>query len=198
MSSALQQTALTELADGALARRVMAAAPAIDGAAEAEICRRFWPRVRLYGLKHLRDPAAAGDLVQDVLMLTLQRLRAARVRDPERLASFVLGTCRQMVIDLRRGQRRRQELLNVYADDVPMPAPETAAPSLDLERLAACLERLSERERAVVLMSFYDERPAAEVAHDLSLSPANVRVIRHRGVRRLRLCMDGAAEESPA
>lgn len=32
--------------------------------------RRLAPRVRLYGLRHLRDPAAADDLVQDVLLMT--------------------------------------------------------------------------------------------------------------------------------
>jgi RNA polymerase sigma-70 factor (ECF subfamily) len=35
-----------------------------DGAAEAELYRRLAPRVRLYGLRHLRDRHAAADLVQ--------------------------------------------------------------------------------------------------------------------------------------
>ena len=47
--------------------------------------------------------AAADDLVQEVLVLTLERLRAGKVRDPDRLASFVLGTCRLIVRNLRRG-----------------------------------------------------------------------------------------------
>ena len=63
-----------------------------DGAAETEFYRRLAPRVRLYGLKHLRDAQAASDLVQQVLMLTLERLRAGELRDPERLVSFVFGT----------------------------------------------------------------------------------------------------------
>jgi len=32
--------------------------------AEAEVCRRMGPRIRLYGLRHLRSPSAADDLVQ--------------------------------------------------------------------------------------------------------------------------------------
>jgi len=185
-----QLAALGSLDDAVLVRRIIAAAPAVDGQAEAELCRRFGPRVRLYGLKHLRDPAAAADLVQDVLMLTLQRLRAGRVREPERIVSFMLGTCRQMVIDLRRGQNRRQRLLETFAGDVPI-SEFAPAPPLDAERLRPCLERLTERERTVVLMSFYDGRSAAEVARELQLSTANVRVIRHRSLRRLRGCLDG-------
>ena len=68
-------------------------------------CRRFAPRIRLFGLKRLRSEAAAADLVQDVLMLVLQKLRAGAVREPERIASFVLGTARQLVIDTRRNSR---------------------------------------------------------------------------------------------
>ena len=46
--------------DATLARRIASAAPATDAAAEAELCRRLAPRIRLYGLKHLRNEAAAA------------------------------------------------------------------------------------------------------------------------------------------
>ena len=100
--------------DADLARAIAGSATAIDAAAEAEFCRRFAPRVRLYGLRHLRDRHAAADLVQQVLMMTLERLRAGKLRDPERLASFVLGTCRMVVMDQRRGAARRGALLELY------------------------------------------------------------------------------------
>jgi hypothetical protein len=67
--------------------------------------------VRLYGLRHLRDRQAAADLMQQVLLMTLERLRAGEVREPERIASFVLGACRMTVLEMRRGTRRREELL---------------------------------------------------------------------------------------
>ena len=51
-------------------------------------------------------------------------------------------------------------------------------PRLDHEQLAACVERLKERERSVVVMSFYHEECAAAVAQFLGVSEANVRVIR--------------------
>jgi RNA polymerase sigma-70 factor (ECF subfamily) len=65
-----------------------------DQEAEAELYRRMAPRVRLYGLRHLRDSHAADDLTQQVLITTFETLRAGRLREPEKLASFVLGTCR--------------------------------------------------------------------------------------------------------
>ena len=173
--------------DADLARAIAGSAAELDAAAEAEFCRRFAPRVRLYGLRHLRDRHAAADLVQQVLMMTLERLRAGKLREPERLASFVLGTCRMVVMDQRRGAARRGALLETYG--VAEEAVEDAEPrAFERERLAACLEALSERERSVVIASFFDEKPAAE----LGLSAGNVRVIRHRALGKLRGCMEGA------
>src|SRR5512141_2847316 len=71
------------LDDAALVRRIAAAPDGGDVAAETELYRRLAPRVRLYGLKHLRDAQAASDLVQQVLMLTLERLRGGKLRDAE-------------------------------------------------------------------------------------------------------------------
>jgi RNA polymerase sigma-70 factor (ECF subfamily) len=176
--------------DSDLALRI--AAPRGDAAAEAELCRRFAPRIRLYGLRHLRSPTAAADLVQDVLLMTLQKLRAGALRESGKLASFILGTCRQMVIDGRRGGHRRERILESYAADLE-PAEETDE-SLDIERLQLCLARLAERERSVLVMTFYGDQPADEVGTALGLTPGNVRVIRHRGIEKLRLCID--AKES--
>jgi RNA polymerase sigma-70 factor, ECF subfamily len=177
--------------DASLARRIAAAPPGGDAAAEAELCRRMAPRVRFYGLRHLRDPHAAADLVQQVLMMTLERLRAGKLREPEMLASFMLGMCRMVVLESRRTYARRERLLTEFAEDVPF-ADASIAPRLDHDRLLHCLDRLSERERSVLVLTFYDDQPALAVAGELGLSEGNVRVIRHRGLQRLRDCVTGA------
>jgi RNA polymerase sigma-70 factor (ECF subfamily) len=179
---------LADLDDGALARRIAAAGAAPDSAAETELYRRLGPRVRLYGLRHLRDRQAAADLVQQVLLMTLERLRAGKVREPERIASFVLGSCRMSVLEMRRGTRRREALLKEWGD--PEQVFEAAEPvALDPDRLAGCLEALSERERSVVVLSFYADKDGDEVGAELGISGGNVRVIRHRALGRLRECM---------
>lgn len=180
----------TELDDGALARRITAAGPRGAAAAEAELYRRLAPRVRLYGRKHLRDEQAAADLVQQVLLMTLERLREGKLREPERLASFVFGMCRMVVLDLRRTQARRERLITTYREDVPAADPSTA-PRLDHDRLLHCLEQLPERERSVLVMTFYEDAAAQTVASTLGLSEGNVRVVRHRGLQHLRECVTG-------
>ena len=184
---------LAGLDDGALARRVAAAGG--DVPAEGELYRRLARRVRLYGLRHLRDEHAAADLVQQVLLTTLERLRAGEVREPERIASFVLGMCRMTVLEIRRGSRRREELLATYGgEEEAFEAPEPLV--LDPDRLAGCLEGLAARERSVVLLGFFADKAADEVAAELSLSAGNVRVIRHRALGRLRACLGLEGERS--
>jgi len=79
--------------------------------------------------------------------------------------------------------------------DVFVVEPLASAPhddtSLDLDRLEACLGQLPERERLVMLLTFYAERSARQVGDELTITEGNVRVIRHRAIGRLRACMTG-------
>lgn len=170
--------------DAELARRIGTGS---DREAEAELVRRMAPRIRLYGLRHLRDTHAADDLTQQVLLTTLEALRAGRLREPGKVASFILGTCRMTVLDLRRGAQRRERLLGEFAATLPIVQPPLTP--IDGERLNRCVESLKARERSVVVLTFFDGQAGPEVAGFLGLSEANVRVIRHRAIRQLRACM---------
>jgi RNA polymerase sigma-70 factor (ECF subfamily) len=163
-----------------------------DREAEAELFRRMAPRIRLYGLRHLRDVPASEDLTQQVLITTLEALRAGRLREPEKLASFVLGTCRMMVLDQHRGAQRKARLLEQFGADFATSV-QPAIPFPERDQLVRCVQELNERERTVVVMTFYDEQTGADVASSLGISEANVRVIRHRAIHQLRKCMGVAA-----
>jgi RNA polymerase sigma-70 factor (ECF subfamily) len=179
--------------DTELARRIRGRQPDAK-AAEAELFRRFAGRIRLYGLRHLYAEAAAEDLVQQVLVIVIESLRAGKVRDTEQLASFVLGTARLVARGLRRGELRRQQLLDQFAPG-EAPGAEQAS-GLDLERLRGCLERLPPRERTIVMLTFYADKSGDEIGAELGMTPVNVRVARHRAVGRMQQCM-GSAEVRP-
>jgi RNA polymerase sigma-70 factor (ECF subfamily) len=176
----------TGATDGELARAIAARTEAAE-ASEAELYRRFAPRVRLYGLRHLRDEDAARDLMQQVLLLTIEKLREGAVRDTDMIGSFILGTSRMLAVNLKRRDRRREGLLDAFPTGTPF---AIAAPSLfDEQELEGCLSGLAERERTVVLLTFYDDRPSRAIAQTLGTTEGNVRVIRSRALDRLRACM---------
>ena len=180
--------AVVPLSDEALARRIAEGPPDATGTEEAELYRRFAPRVRLYGRRHLRDEGRADDLAQEVLLLTIDRLRAGDVRRHEEIGSFILGTSRMMAQAERRTERRREALRARFVEASPQVSPMSLS-GLDAPRLAACLRALAERDRLVVLLTYYAEREAPRIAEDLGLSPGAVRAIRHRAITRLRECM---------
>jgi RNA polymerase sigma-70 factor (ECF subfamily) len=190
MPAALQAEQAPE---AGLALRIAHAGAQRDTEAETALYRHLAPRVRRYGLRHLRDGAAADDLMQQVMLLTLDQLRAGRVREPERVVSFVFGSCRTLVLAMRRKASRREALLERHGEALAT-ADIGMAPRLDHERVARCLDALRERERSVLLLSFYDEQPAEMVAVELGLTAGHVRVIRHRGIAQLRRCVAGGQE----
>lgn len=161
--------------------------------AERELCRRFAPRIRVYGVKHLRSEEHARDLVQAVLLAVLVALREGRVIEIEELGRFVLGTCRHLVHHQRRASSRAE----------PLP-PELVleAPSLDDERvdqaaLFRCLEGLDLRSRTILQLAFCRDKSAQEIADLLATTAGNVRVVRHRALGALRQCLDGKAQATP-
>jgi RNA polymerase sigma-70 factor, ECF subfamily len=178
------------LQDAELVQIIGGSPPGEARHAEGELYRRFAPRVRLYGLRHLREEQAAADLTQHVLLITIESLRLGRLREPEKIASFVLGTCRLVVRDWWRSSTRQERLLEQFGRELPTVV-EFAVPEVDTHQLAGCLQQLAERERSVLVMTFYAERTTNDVADQLGLSVENVRVIRHRALGRLRDCMTG-------
>jgi RNA polymerase sigma-70 factor, ECF subfamily len=179
---------MVDARDGDLARAVAARGSGLAEAAEAELYRRFAPRVRLYGLRHLRDEDAARDLVQQVLLLVIEKLRRGAIRDAEQIASFVLGMSRTMAKDWKRLEWRREKLRDAFLPVSTVAAPARDA-ALDIDHLESCLARLADRERMVLLLTFYAEKTGSEVAEELRITAGNVRVIRHRAIDRLRTCM---------
>lgn len=167
------------LPDAELARR------AGEAAIDAELCRRFAPRIRLYGLKHLRTEERARELVQAVLLAVLEALRAARVQRPDQLDRYVLGTCRNLADRIRRGDDRIEPV-----DLDALPWSGTSGPDpLDVGALMRCMSRLDARAQSIVSLTFGRETSVDEIAGAMAMTPGNVRVARHRALAALRRCL---------
>jgi RNA polymerase sigma-70 factor (ECF subfamily) len=167
------------------------AAPVDRAVAEGELCLLLAPRLRLYGLRHLRDEAAAANLVQEALIVLLQATREGRIEDLEHVDRFVLGICRNLISRSRRDQRRSKSFESAV---LPLATAELppAFSSVDSGRLALCLGMMGSREQKVVRLTFQEDRSADGIAAELTTSAGNVRVLRHRAIAALRGCMDGA------
>lgn len=166
-------------------------ADADRSAAERELCRLLEPRLRLYGMRHLGgDRAAAADLAQDALEVVLRSARTGKIDKPEHVARFVLGVCRNKVARMRRSERRARDYQKAT---LPLAgeAPPPPFSGVDGSRLTFCLGMLGAREQRVLMLTYNEDCSSEEIAERLQTSAGNVRVLRHRAMAALRLCVTG-------
>ena len=101
----------------------------------------------------------------------------------------MLGICRNLA---REGARRDERRRALWERHGPVLEAVRAyeRPTLRVARLEDCLSQLTGRAREVLHRSFCLDESAGEIASNLGILETNVRVIRHRSLRALRLCLD--------
>jgi RNA polymerase sigma-70 factor (ECF subfamily) len=188
-------TGLAAASDGEIARAIASAPPGAAEAQESELYQRFARRVKLYGRKHLRDDSAADDLAQQVLLVTIEKLRAGEVRNPDEIGSFILGTSRMLAGATARKARRRESLTAQFHAPELYAEPDVA--SGDIAVVERCLHALADRDRRVLVLTFYAEKTSPEIAVELGVTGTVVRVARHRALERLRECVGVPGTRKP-
>ena len=131
---------------------------------------RYDPMVRLAYLL-TGDRAAAEELVQDAFV-SVHRTWGRAHHPKAYLRTAVVNACRSW------GRRRVLE-----RDRRPGP-PEPSM--LVADELWDTLLRLPDRQRAVIVLRFYEDLPDAEIAEALGCRPATVRTSIHRALAALR------------
>jgi RNA polymerase sigma-70 factor, ECF subfamily len=154
-----------------------------DRGAFAELYRRFSRAVHGVVLARV-NYQDAGDVVQDVFAIALQRL--PQLDEPAAFPGWLLTIARNRAVDAIRGKRPTDEL------------PEIAVPasrrSEVLEVLAA-LRVLPEAYQETLILRLVEGLTGPEIAAQTGLSPGSVRVNLHRGMKLLRRQL-GIAEEA--
>lgn len=138
----------------------------------------------LYRTAHLisGDPAVAEDLLQATLLKVMAQW--SRVRRADSPDAYV----RRMLLNELLGERRRTGRRAQKAHLVPVPAPVTdpvadATTRLDLwERV----QQLPPRQRAVLVLRYYEDLPEAEIAAVLGVTAGTVKSQASLALRNLR------------
>jgi len=143
------------------------------------------PAVLRYATALTGSPQLAEDVVQEVLVRVQARWR--RIGAVERPEAYV----RRMVLNEYLGWRRRpaRRDLAVPADELERLSPPLADPTAahdDRDQLRCALARLPRRQRAVLVLRFYEELTDEEIAADLGCSTGTVRSHASRAVATLR------------
>lgn len=139
--------------------------------------------------------ADAVDVVQDALCTFLGLAARGEVPpDPSELPPFLAVVVRNAA----RNRRRRHDVARPHVAVEAAPEADDGASSEELVaraeehvRLRACVDRLCDTQRAVVLLRMLEERPGEDVAVALGVTRGYVDVLLHRAKASLRVCMTG-------
>jgi RNA polymerase sigma factor (sigma-70 family) len=120
---------------------------------------------------------------EDLLQAALERVIRSPSRDAETSEAHLRRTMYHLAIDGWRARRRRPETLA----DVDPPAAVDDSDRVAMRRtLLAALAQLSPRQRAVLILRFFEDRTEKQTAELLGCSLGNVKSTAARGLARLR------------
>ncbi len=138
------------------------------------------------------NAADAEDLVQECLMQVARRW--SRVRSMEQPLAYARRILVNLALDDRRARSHEQrQSLNAPGAAMEARADETSGAAFgEVEarlELEAALATLPARQRAVLVLRYFDDLTEAQVAQTLGCSVGTVKSSASRGLERLRLAM---------
>ncbi|MEM9562442.1 MAG: SigE family RNA polymerase sigma factor [Actinomycetota bacterium] len=116
------------------------------------------------------EAEAAEEIVQDAFIAT--RTAWSGVRNP-------LPYVRRAVVNRAKSWGRHQRVVRAHQPTGPVPTP------FEADELWDALGRLNERQRAAIVLRYYEDLPHRDIAELLGCRPATVRTAIHRGLARL-------------
>ena len=131
-----------------------------------------------------RDPEAARDLAQDVMLAVVRALRNEQLREPERLAGFVYGTARNVINNYLRTRSRlpKEDSIDAALHLASPPDPVDHGERIGLVRRA--LGTLGSTDRKILLLTLVEGLKPGEIGVRLGLTSEIVRARKSRALKK--------------
>ncbi len=167
------------------------------------------PVLLRYAILQLRNEAQAQDVVQDTLMVALEKPQSFAGRS--QLQTWLVGILKHKIIDQSRKGKREVQLDTrtddndfesfeklIYAQDGHLTSkpPAWASPEGTLQEkqffavLEACVSKLPAQQGRVFMMREWLELPTDEICKELDITATNLWVVLHRARARLQECLN--------
>ncbi|MGW0213172.1 SigE family RNA polymerase sigma factor [Micromonospora chokoriensis] len=144
---------------------------------------RLAPLLR-YAVMLTGDSHHAQDLVQETMVrVQLNWRRVSRADSPER---YVRRMLTNQYVDWRRGSWVRRVLLREEPDASVPASADHAQSAVDRDQIWSWLSRLPRRQRAALVLRYYEDLPDAEIANVLGCAVGTVRSSISRALATLR------------
>jgi len=151
-----------------------------DRSGAAYLIEQYQMDVYTTSLRILANPADAEDVTQDTFLAAFERM--STYRPGQALSPWLRAIARNRAIDVLRRRARAPELeLPPAAGSVE----KIALDRLEAARVRAALNRLPGRDRALLVLRYWEDQPVESVAYSLGMSEGAARVALLRARRAL-------------
>jgi RNA polymerase sigma factor (sigma-70 family) len=177
---------------GELSRRIRQG----DVSAESELIRQFEPGLRVLLRRRTGgDYGLLQDLVQETLLVVIQRLRGVGIDDPQKLAAFAAQTARNLAIaSLRKAKRQRTDVDSEATERKADPSQSVDRVAADLEAALAVRALLRElpypRDRLMLKRFYLDDHDKETICREMNLTEAAFNQALSRARRRFRQILE--------
>jgi RNA polymerase sigma-70 factor (sigma-E family) len=132
------------------------------------------------------DRALAEDLVQEAFARFIGRL--LHLRNPDAFEPYL----RRTIVNLCNSHLRRRRVERAYLERLSRSPESEARPTEDLdEAMHGALLHLPERQRAAIVLRFYEDLTDRQTAEVMRCRPSTVRSLVSRGMTTLRAELGG-------
>jgi RNA polymerase sigma-70 factor, ECF subfamily len=162
-----------------------------------------YPRVLAYGLRRLPDRAAADDVAAETFLVVWRRFEDA----PADVLPWLLAIARNVIRNESRSARRRGRLAErVAAENLASDRRRASGPIYDSgddaprDTVAVhdALDRLSDGDREILLLTSWDGLDAGQAAAALGCSRGTFAVRLHRARTRFARALSSASPSQPS
>ncbi len=175
-------------------RRLVVAAQGGDREAFADLVRKYTGVVRALAAARVGWGATADDVVQDVFLLALRRLRS--LAEPERFAGWIsmIAVNRAREVLRREARRKAASLDQIPVEPEAAVAPDRLETTDEVERMLAAISTLDEKTQLILTLRYRRGMSVQGVAAQLGDQPPAVSMRITRAMRRLRELLDPSPE----
>lgn len=161
-----------------------------DRTADAEMVELYSKRVCNALVRLISNPADREDLLQDVWLVALMRIRRGELRQPALLLAFLLGIARALAANERRRHNRRatdpdSSAVEQYPDESDGPA-ETAERAQCRQVALKAINALRTKHYREVLLSSVAEHDKTQTCAALGIDAVQYSRILYKAKDRLR------------
>lgn len=161
-----------------------------DKTAEQELINHFWRPLYFIILRQSRNPTLAQDIVQDTMLIVLEKARHDLIETPEAIASFIRKVGESVLITHYRKETRRK---TDTANDLDVIWPDTHSDvtnKINQQQLVLLVKQVMdelpiERDRKLLQSYFLEGKEKKQICIDLDLSAEHFDRVLHRSKQRL-------------